>query len=193
MQLSILKYAVVALATHCSGVLSQSQLTPANVVDNIKTLTMKSQALQAPAKEITTVNGLMIVIGQGPFPKIIAGFTEIITITTTAISAMQAMPPVPAGSGSDAIFNAFREFVLVHQALLNILIGKAGLLSTVPVVGGPVASVLRQLESVVDTVAFMLIDSVESRANDLKTEAGSLKGTIEITIMKYEGVAAGTV
>jgi hypothetical protein len=43
-----------------------------------------------------------------------------------------------------------RQFVRVHQALLNILIGKAGLLQQVPLVGPPVAAVLRQVESVVD-------------------------------------------
>lgn len=63
---------------------------------------------------------------------------------------MQGSSPVPAGAPSDAIFNAFREFVRVHQVLLNILIGKAGLFNTVPLIGQPVASVLRQLESIVD-------------------------------------------
>ncbi|KAK2031159.1 hypothetical protein LX32DRAFT_681291 [Colletotrichum zoysiae] len=191
MQLSVLKYAVVALATHCSGVVSQ--LTPANVVDNIKTLTMKSQALQAPAKEITIVSGPLIIVGQGPFPKLIAGFTEIVTIATTAIPAMQAMPPVPAGQQSDAIFDAFREFVRVHQVLLNILIGKAGLFSVVPFIGAPVAAVLRQIEAVVDTVAFILINNVQSRANDLKLEADSLGGTIDISISKYQGIAGEVV
>jgi hypothetical protein len=33
---------------------------------------------------------------------------------------------------------------------LNILIGKAGLFSTVPFIGQPVAAVLRQIENVVD-------------------------------------------
>ncbi|KAK2053169.1 hypothetical protein LY76DRAFT_582239 [Colletotrichum caudatum] len=191
MQLSILKYAVVALATHCSGVVSQ--LTPEDVVGNIKTLTMKSQALQAPAKDITIVNGPLIIIGQGPFPKIILGFSEIVTIATTAIPAMQAMPPVPAGPQSDAIFEAFREFVRVHQVLLNILIGKAGLFSTVPLVGQPVAAVLRQIETVVDTVAFILINNVQSRANDLNVEAGRLKGTITVSINSYQGAAPGVV
>ena len=63
---------------------------------------------------------------------------------------MQGMAPVPAGQPSDAIFEAFREFVRVHQALLNILIGKAGLLQNLPFVGPPVAAVLRQIENVVD-------------------------------------------
>lgn len=40
---------------------------------------------------------------------------------------------------------------MVHQALLNILIGKSGLVpNLLPFVGPPVAQVLRQLESVVD-------------------------------------------
>jgi hypothetical protein len=63
---------------------------------------------------------------------------------------MQGMAPVPAGAPSDAIFDAFREFVRVHQVLLNILIGKAGLFTVVPIIGQPVAAVLRQVEAIVD-------------------------------------------
>lgn len=39
---------------------------------------------------------------------------------------------------------------MVHQELLNIFIGKAGLLNTVPLVGKPVASVIHAVEGVVD-------------------------------------------
>ncbi len=38
----------------------------------------------------------------------------------------------------------------VFQALLNILIGKAGILEQVPLVGGPVAAVLRSVEAIID-------------------------------------------
>jgi hypothetical protein len=102
-------------------------ITPAQVVDNIKMLTQKSQALQAPAQSLTVVNGPLIIIGQGPFPvsstfqqtfsfvpltinqQIITGFTDIVSTATTAISQMQGMAKVPAGANADAIFNAFRE------------------------------------------------------------------------------------
>jgi hypothetical protein len=40
-----------------------AQTTPAQMVDNIKMITQKSQALQAPAQSITVVNGPLIVIG----------------------------------------------------------------------------------------------------------------------------------
>jgi len=165
-----------------------AQLTPAQVVSNIQILTQKSQALQAPAQSITIVNGPLIIIGQGPFPTIIQGFADIVSTATTAITQMQSMPPVAAGQPSDAIFDAFREFVRVHQVLLNILIGKAGLFTTVPFIGQPVAAVLRQVENVVDTIAFELIDTVQSRATDLQNQASSLSMTIDTAIKSYEGI-----
>lgn len=124
--------------------------TPDQVVTNIKGITQKSQDLQNPASELTLVNGALVVVGQGPLPKVILGFADIVTTAGTAFVQMQGMEPVGPGSASDAIFDAFREFVKVHQALLNILIGKAGLFTTIPFIGAPVAAVLRQIEMVVD-------------------------------------------
>jgi hypothetical protein len=88
---------------------SAAQVTPAQVVSNIKSITAKSQALQQPAQSISIVNGPLIVIGQGPFPKIITGFVDIVSTATTAISQMDGMSPVAAGADSDMIFEAFRE------------------------------------------------------------------------------------
>ncbi|EUC47811.1 hypothetical protein COCMIDRAFT_3288 [Bipolaris oryzae ATCC 44560] len=175
--------AALALAAPISAA-----ITPAQMVDNIKMVTAKSQALQAPAQSITIVNGPLIVIGQGPFPQIIAGFTDIVTTVTVAIAQMDGSQPVKAGAQADAIFDAFREFVRVHQALLNILIGKAGLFTTVPFIGQPVAAVLRQIESVVDTIAFAIIDLVQSRAADLQREANSLGATLDVCINSYQGL-----
>jgi hypothetical protein len=76
---------------------------------------------------------------------------------------MDGMPPVAAGAQADAIFEAFREFVRVHQALLNILIGKAGLFQTVPFIGQPIAAVLRQVENVVDVRDFLTPPSLTYR------------------------------
>jgi hypothetical protein len=78
-------------------------LSPAQIVDNIKMLTAKSQALQAPAQSIT------IVIGQGPFPRIISGFTDIVSTATVAIAQMQGTSPIASGPDADNVFDAFRE------------------------------------------------------------------------------------
>ncbi|KAJ4347687.1 hypothetical protein N0V95_005185 [Ascochyta clinopodiicola] len=169
-----------------------AQFTPAQVVTSIQLITQKSQALQAPAQSITIINGPLIVVGLGPFPQIIVGFADIVSTTITALAQMQGMAPVPEGAPSDAIFDAFREFskfVRVHQALLNILIGKAGLFSTVPIIGQPIASALRQIEGIVDTIAFALIDNVQSRATDIQAQANSLSGTITIAINAYDGLS----
>ncbi|KAI4631685.1 uncharacterized protein J4E87_002391 [Alternaria ethzedia] len=183
-------------------------ITPAEVVTNIESITQKSMALQTPAKSVTVISGQLLLIGQGPFPEIIRGFADIVTTATTAIAQMQGMPKEPAGASTDAVFEAFREvsticsadihvaydekqFVRVHQALLNILIGKAGLFSTLPFVGAPVAAVLRQIEKVVDTIAFMLIDTFEARAADFKDEAGALSGTLTVCINQYQGITTG--
>jgi hypothetical protein len=187
MQFSVFKFAIAALAV-CSDVV-HAALTPAQMVDNIKMLTSKSQALQAPAQSINVINGPLIIIGQGPFPEIIRGFVEIVTIATTASGQMDGSAPVPAGANADLIFDAFREFVRVHQVLLNILIGKAGLFTTVPFIGQPIAAVLRQIESIVDTIAFQLIDTVQSRSKDLTAQANSLSMTITTAINSYQGLS----
>ncbi|KDN60717.1 putative conserved hypothetical protein [Colletotrichum sublineola] len=200
MQFSILKLAVAALAvsseTVLGAVMKPRAITAAQMVDNIKMITQKSQALQAPAQSITVLNGPLIAVGLGPFPlticvnqQIIAGFTDIVSTATTAIAQMQGSAPVPAGNDAKAIFEAFREFVRVHQALLNILIGKAGLFNTIPLIGQPVAAVLRQVEAIVDTIAFGIIDLVESQAEDLMSQANSLGSSLEVCIQSYDGLS----
>lgn len=56
----------------------------------------------------------------------------------------------------------FWQFVRVHQQLLNILIGKAGLFTAVPVIGQPVATVLRSLEGVVDVSRLLFPISLDT-------------------------------
>lgn len=105
------------------------------------------------------------------------------------------------------------QFVRVHQVLLNILIGKAVLFNTVPVIGAPVAAILRQIEKVVDvsahicrkstarvlahiflctdalqTIAYGLINLVQSRASDLTLQANALSSSIETAIDSYDGI-----
>ncbi|CAA9967114.1 hypothetical protein P3342_013549 [Pyrenophora teres f. teres] len=180
--------AALALATPITAAITASQVTA-----NIKVVTQLSLDLQVPAQKISILNGPLIVIGQGPFPEIIIGFSKIVTTATAAITSMQGMPKEPAGPSTDAVFEAFREFVRVHQVLLNILIGKAGLFQTVPIIGQPVAAVLRQVEKIVDTIAFMLIATFEARSADLKAEAAKLSGSLTICIASYDGLSTSTV
>jgi hypothetical protein len=101
--------AAMALAAPISAALTASQMA-----DNIKMITAKSQALQAPAQSITIINGPLIVIGQGPFPQIIAGFADIVSTATTAIAQMQGSKPVTATADATLIFDSFREVSTAH-------------------------------------------------------------------------------
>ncbi|KAI0447167.1 UVI-1 [Xylaria telfairii] len=167
---------------------AMAALTPAQIADSLKRVTTQSQQLQGPAQSITIVNAPLIIIGQGPFPTIIQGFTEIVSTATVTISQLDGTAPITNDADATLIFDAFRAFVRVHQELLNILIGKAGILTKVPFIGQPVATVLRSVESVVDTIAISLIDLVESRTKDLQSEANNLGSTLDLAIQTYSGL-----
>jgi len=160
-------------------------LTAPQVVGNINIVTTKSQNLQAPANQITILSGALFLIGQGPFPQIIVGFTDIINTVTADINAMAGTPPFNVLADEQSILDAFTTFVTVHQELLNILIGKAGILNDLPLVGPPVAQLLRSLEAVVDSVAFALIDFVPDLQAQMTTQKGNLDVTLGLAITTY--------
>jgi len=162
-----------------------AQMTAPQIVSNINIITGQSQALQAPANSINILSGPLFLIGQGPFPQIIVGFSQIVTTANNDIQAMAGTQPFSVLSDEQSILNAFTTFVEVHQELLNILIGKAGLLNDLPFVGPPVAEVLRSLEAVVDTIAFGLIDLVPDVAAPFTNQMNSLDVTIGQAINAY--------
>ncbi|KAK4141745.1 uncharacterized protein C8A04DRAFT_30586 [Dichotomopilus funicola] len=169
-------------------------LSPEQIAAGINSITEKTQALQAPAQSITLVNAPLIIIGQGPFPEIIAGFADIVSTATSlanqiGASTVKKREALSARqSGAEVVSDAFRAYVRVNQALLNILIGKAGLLEQVPLVGAPVASALRGVEAITDSIAITLINLFEERAAELTSDANSNDATLTITIQKYEGL-----
>ena len=100
------------------------------------------------------------------------------------------------------------QFARVTAAFLNILIGKAGLFESTPVIGSPVFRDLRAVEGVYEVstndrkslilrvrlpwrqlLAFSLIDNVKDRAEDLKNESGRLGGVLQTAIDKYSDLA----
>ena len=134
-----------------SGVLAA--LSGRQIADGIKTITQKSAALQAPAQSITVLNAPLIVIGQGPLPGIIAGFTDITSTGNTLVSQISGSGPIQKkgekvhardlaarGPDADAVFTAFREVCLDPVllcspstiALLRFSIPNFMLLTTLP-------------------------------------------------------------
>ncbi|KAF7540209.1 hypothetical protein G7054_g1608 [Neopestalotiopsis clavispora] len=84
-----------------------------------------------------------------------------------------------------AICASFKDFVTIHQQLLNIVIGKHGLLSQTPFTA-PMAAVLRTLEGAVDTLAFGVIDLVPTCAQGATQNLNSLDTTLNDAITTYQ-------
>ncbi|MCJ1459735.1 hypothetical protein MMC28_010114 [Mycoblastus sanguinarius] len=159
-----------------------------DICSAIDVVTAKSQSCQGPANQITVVNIALAVSGFGPIPVVIARLTDIVTTLGTTINALSGTQPFSAKSDEDAIVKSLTTFVQVHQALLNILIGKAGLVpNLLPYVGPPLAQVLRQLESVVDTVAFELIDLVPDNQADATSQKSQIDSTLASAITAWNG------
>lgn len=72
------------------------------------------------------------------------------TIATNDISQMQGTETITDAAEAETVYAAFREFSAIHQKLLTTLTGKAYLLSTVPIIAGPMSAILRQDENVLD-------------------------------------------
>lgn len=72
----------------------------------------------------------------------------------------------------------------VHQELLRTVIGKHGLLSLTPFTQ-PIASVLRTLEGGVDQIAFGIIGTVPTCAQDATQNKNSLDSTLMEAIDTY--------
>lgn len=85
--------------------------TPTQVVSYLQELSRKLQAIQEPAQTISLINGPLIVVGQGPIPQVITGLSDLVSKANTAISHMENMPPITAGTPSDEVFDAFSSVI----------------------------------------------------------------------------------
>lgn len=164
-------------------------LTPAALADGLGQLMTKTQALNDPANSITILNAPLIVIGQGPFPQIIAGLDDITSTASTLTAQTAGMPTIPAGSDALLVFNAFRQFHHTLENLLNILTGKAGILEKIVVVGQPVANALGALKNAVDGLILALGTVDPTEAPTIMGLAEAIDGALELCISKYESIA----
>lgn len=146
----------------------------------------KITALNAPAQSINIITAPLIVIGQGPFPTIITGISEIITLLN---SNTPTEDTVADPNKSNGLYDLNYK---ITCALMNILIGKAGILEKIPIVGEPVAAALRGLESAIEinvlSKGLKKIKDTEKR-NKLENELSETMRCIAIAIQKYQGLS----
>ncbi|KAI0140750.1 UVI-1 protein [Pestalotiopsis sp. NC0098] len=186
MRYSLFSSTVAVLAV-CSNA-AFGALTATQIAENINTLTSKSKDLQEPANSLNTVNGPLLAVGQGPFPQIITGLHNIVTTATEDVRQMKDSQALTETTDQDTVYDAFRDFASAHSELLNILIGKSGLFSTVPFIGQPLVAVLRSDEDAIDSLTYSLVDLIQSRAADIESVGQTLSASVTATEDSYSGL-----
>ncbi|KAK4246899.1 hypothetical protein C7999DRAFT_32673 [Corynascus novoguineensis] len=136
-------------------------LSPQQISDNLKSRSQKYQALQETSKNITPRNTPLLADGQGPFPVLIKGLKEL--------------------AADGIIF-----FAHVQVELFGIMIQKAESLSRVLFDRRPVGIVPDKVVDLADKpIADLLIDVVQSRAENFRTEADILLEIVALCRRMY--------
>jgi hypothetical protein len=198
----------VCPAKGCSGQLVAGATLVINAINKVSLI---SQNLQAPAKligvkETQGDHEVQATFAQGPIQDVARGLNSVAVTLTAAAPRIIFLPPFPPGCDTDTVVISYIEFVRIHQALLNILIGQAGLLENGPVkrddawagavqvyerdenafVGRAIAVSLRAIERIVDTIAFKLISLVPTRGECAKQENAKLSASLKESITSYD-------
>ncbi|KAL9105679.1 MAG: hypothetical protein Q9227_009197 [Pyrenula ochraceoflavens] len=178
------------------------QLDGQTVVQAINDVATQSSELILIVQSVNITNLLAVV------PEIVKGFQDIIHAVETETVELGGSISVPSpnithsrrdlqyrqSSSSPQPFNdealefeiceTFRAFVVIHQQLLSLVIGSNGLLSTTPVTR-PLGQVLSTLESVIDSLAFGIIDLVPACAKGATNDKNSLDQTLRRAVDTY--------
>ncbi|KAL8280201.1 hypothetical protein RQP46_007315 [Phenoliferia psychrophenolica] len=159
-------------------------MPPADVtITNPAVVTDLSANLTDVVRTLDIGNAFSVII------SIVPGFTKIISTLTADVGALGQPGMAPVGCGdADAIVNALADFVEVHQNLLGVVIGKRGLLNTIPglqIFVFPINAVLTLLEGIVDTVAGIIIGFIPSRACIATQKVDALKASVQDAIQAF--------
>jgi hypothetical protein len=127
--------------------------------------------------------------------KIAEGFSVIIKTVIEASAALapgtSANPSPLDDDAAKTVVKTLTTFVQVHQALLNTVIGKHGLLTLIPFFE-PIRLALVQLELVVDTFAFNLINLIPTQQPAASLQVASLDVTIRDAVNTYSSPVSKT-
>ena len=180
--LGLILFTLVVCQVATARPLSADPTPRERVQQAFKEITTLSDNLRIATLKITIFNA-----GQQGF-VIAQGFTGIIT----KIAEYTAHIPDPSSNPSpfddaDAklVVESLTTFVQVHQALLNVVIGKHGLLTLVPFFE-PIRISLVSLEAVVDTFAYKLIAMIPTQKPAATKQFDSLGVTVQLAINTYE-------
>jgi hypothetical protein len=152
------------------------------ILEGFDNVTTQSNNLRIAVQTITIFNA-----GQQGF-IIAEGFTTIIAKIAEGTTRVDSVSTGPL-SDDDAqlVVQALTTFVQVHQALLQVIIGKHGLLTLVPFFE-PIRLALVSLEAAIDTLAFDLIALIPTQQPAANAQFASLSVTLTTAITTYSPI-----
>ncbi|KAI0668410.1 hypothetical protein C8Q78DRAFT_256624 [Trametes maxima] len=167
------------VATLALGIAAQRTT---EVVQSIHVIAEASSGLRGQVEAVTIKN-----IGDnGPgIPTGIVALVKDITYQTQTVFLSVNDPRPVNDEDAQAIVNALNDFVAIHQALLEVIIGKHSLAQQF-FLTRPIAQALRSLESVVDTFAHAIIDLIPTRADEGNADANALQIYLTAAVSTYE-------
>ncbi|KAJ4382525.1 hypothetical protein N0V85_008552 [Neurospora sp. IMI 360204] len=173
--------------------LTTRDITIEDCVDFLETLSNKAQQLELIAEEITTINGPLITIDQGPFPEIIDGIDYFNDEADKFKTMYAESETVFDEVGCNIITASNMEFFGTNDAFLTTLIRKASLFHTVPVIGKPVYQALEQLGGRYSDLGKFLVGHRECESTaEFDSDFKGLSKSVTKAIYAYKGIAALT-
>ncbi|KAI2622451.1 hypothetical protein GGR54DRAFT_64564 [Hypoxylon sp. NC1633] len=176
-----------------------------SIISLINGVAIASQKLQNAVRQIGTKKTRGLEPRVSIYADIITPLRDIASTLSFGLPAIQVLAPFPPGCNSDTIVVALIDFVRIHQALLEILIGRAGLFSFSPFhmvepedtpdldgeeffnpLGTVIAGVLRVIETGVDAIAFSLINLIPTRQACIQQQKVTIDGTLKDAIAAYQ-------
>ncbi|KAG9251125.1 uncharacterized protein F5Z01DRAFT_639528 [Emericellopsis atlantica] len=149
-------------------------------------LLVAGMATLASCAPVALLDGPLSAVNAGNLPPVLQGLKDIATVGSNLADNVGTKHFSDADS--HVILNASRDFVQLHQKLMNVMIGKAGLFSVVPEIGQPVTAALKDDQGAIETLAFALEDTADLVAADLRAEFASLDDSIATAVKAYEGL-----
>ncbi|BFI32652.1 hypothetical protein MPTK2_4g07930 [Marchantia polymorpha subsp. ruderalis] len=147
--------------------------TTEKIVEGLKTVTDMSAQLRVATQKINIFNAPQ----QGAV--IASGFAVIIQKVSEGIVRVDRVTsgPLP-DADAQIVVDALTTFVQVHQALLNVVIGKHGILTMIPFFE-PIRMALVSLEAVIDRLAFDLIALIPTQKSSATIQFQKLDVTLK--------------
>jgi hypothetical protein len=149
------------------------------ILEGFDNVTTQSNNLRIAVQSITIFNAAQegFIIAEG-FTSIIAKIAE----GTIRVDSVSTGPL--SDDDAQLVVQALTKFVQVHQALLQVIIGKHGLVTLVPFFE-PIRLALVSLEAAVDTLAFDLIALIPTQKPAANAQFASLSVALTATITTY--------